>query len=395
MKKIKIAHIITKLELGGAQQNTLYTAEHLPRDRYEVFLISGCGGILDEEAKIIPDTKIYFIPWLVREINPIYDFLALLRLLRLIRLLRPEIIHTHSSKAGILGRWAAYLYNSELKITKYRPQPIKIIHTFHGFGFNPYQKWINRKFLILIEYFTAKFTDKLIAVSEDNIKTGLGNKIGTREKYILIHSGIKISRYKDIRTDLERTKREFDLQLEEKVVTMIAPFKTQKAPLDFIRVAKYVKEKLPSVKFILVGDGELRTNLQSAIGNRQLEKDIILLGWQRNIPEIMQITDIFVLTSLWEGLPRTILEAMASGKPVVATAVDGNREIVKDGITGFLVPPKEPKMIAEKIVFLLNNSELRKKMGEEGRKTINDSFDIDQMVAQLNQLYQDIFHLTP
>jgi len=392
VKKIKVAHIITKLELGGAQQNTLYTVEHLPRDKYEVILISGCGGILDEEAKKIPQTKVYFIPELIREVNPFYDFLAFWRLFRLLRLLRPDIAHTHSSKAGIFGRWAAWLCNLEFRI-KNSEFRTKINHTFHGFGFNPYQKFPIREFFIFLEQFTALISTKLIAVSEENIKKGIGYFIGNKDKYVLIRSGIKIDQFRSsapLRV-LPEKKKELGIQPEEKVVTMIAPFKPQKAPLDFVRMAKYVKEKVPNVKFLLVGDGELRNNLEFGIRNLELKNEIILPGWRRDIPEILAITDIFVLTSLWEGLPRTILEAMASGKPVVATAVDGNREIVQDGLTGFLVSPKEPEKMAEKVIFLLRNPDLRKKMEEEGKKIIDTSFDIDHMVIQLDQLYQNLW----
>lgn len=395
MKKIKIVHIITKLELGGAQQNTLYTVEHLPRDKYEVILISGCGGILDEEAKKIPQTKIYFVPELVREVNPISDFLAFLRLLRLLRLLRPHIVHTHSSKAGILGRWAVWFNNLISHFTFHISHSIKIIHTFHGFGFNPYQKWLTRKFFILAEQLTTKITDKLIAVSEENIKKGINYSIGSKEKYVLIRSGIKINQFVEVRINPDEKKKELNIQPEEKVVTMIAPFKPQKAPLDFVEVAKLVTsyrlQVTSKVKFLLVGDGELRKSLESRVKSLGLKDKVLFLGWRKDIPEILAITDIFVLTSLWEGLPRTIIEAMSSGKPVVATAVDGNREIVKNGITGFLVPPKEPQKIAEKVIFLLTNQGIAQKMGDEGRKIINTSFDIDHMVNQLDQLYQSFF----
>ncbi|HCJ66686.1 MAG TPA: hypothetical protein DHV62_04995 [Elusimicrobia bacterium] len=396
MKKIKVAHIITKLELGGAQQNTLYTVEHLPRDKYEVILISGCGGILEEEAKKIPNTKVYFLPSLIREVNPICDLRAFFAIWRILCFERPDIVHTHSSKAGILARWAAWFARYSLPATRYP----KIIHTFHGFGFNLYQKWLTMKFFIFLEYITAKITDKLVAVSEENIKTGLENKIGTTEKYILIRSGIKISHFVEVRINPEEKKKELGIQPNNLVVTTIAPFKPQKDLSTFIEMAKIVIQSpsnliTKSPVFLIVGDGELRNNLQSAICNLQLEKEVILTGWRRDIPEIMRITDIFVLTGLWEGLPRTILEAMVSERPVVATAVDGNREIVKDGVTGFLVPPKEPQKMAEKVIFLLTNREIAKKMGGEGKKIIDTSFDIDQMVNQLDSLYQSFFLPAP
>mgnify|MGYP001099214476 CR=1 FL=1 len=234
MRKIRVAHIITKLELGGAQQNTLYTIEHLPRDKYEVILISGCGGILDEEAKTIPDIKLYFIPSLVREVNPFCDLCAFFALWRILRLLRPHIVHTHSSKAGILGRWAAWFSRYPISDIRY---PI-IIHTFHGFGFNPYQKFSIKEIFIFLEQITALISTKLIAVSEENIRKGTGYFIGSKEKYVLIRSGIKIAQYENVQVDPEKKKRELGIEPEEKVVTMVSPFKPQKAPFDFVQMAK-------------------------------------------------------------------------------------------------------------------------------------------------------------
>jgi len=370
MAKIKVVHIITLLELGGAQENTLYTCEHLDKNKFDVMLLCGKGGILDAQTKNI---RIYFVKELMREICPFYDLLAFIKIYKILKKEKPDIVHTHSSKAGIIGRWAAY----------YAKVPL-IIHTFHGFGFNDEQNYFVRKIYILAERLTAKITDKLVAVSYENISKGLKNKIGNELQYTMIRSGIKLQDYQ-IDIDFEKKKKEFGLK-NEHIVGMIACFKKQKAPLDFIKTAKSVCAEKPDAKFILVGDGVLRKRIEAEIKKLNLEKNVILTGWRKDTNEIIKIFDVFVLTSLWEGLPRVIVESMSAGIPVVATYIDGTKEIVQEGLTGFVVHPHETEKMAERILRLLNNPDLRKKFSQAAKKRVQE-FDIDLMVRQQEKLY--------
>ncbi|MEW6558416.1 MAG: glycosyltransferase family 4 protein [Elusimicrobiota bacterium] len=385
MAKIKVAHIITLLELGGAQENTLYTCEHLDKNKFDVILICGKGGFLDNKTQNI---KTYFVNELIREICPVYDFIAFVKIYKIIKKEKPDIVHTHSSKAGILARWAAWLNNLILHYTLHITHYTKIIHTFHGFGFHDYQNYFVRKVFIFVERLTSKITDKLIAVSNENISKGLKNKIGIEQKYTVIRSGIKLNNYQ-IDIEIEKKKKEFGITTEN-VVGMVACFKPQKAPLDFVKVARLVCNEKPDTKFILVGDGVLRNKIEIEIKKLQLEKNFILTGWRQDVNEFMKIFDVFVLTSLWEGLPRTIVEAMASGKPVVATYIDGTKEIVQEGLTGFFVQPHETEKMAERILRLLNNSDLGKKFSEEAKKRVQE-FDIDLMVSQQQSLYLSLY----
>jgi len=370
MAKIKVVHIITLLELGGAQENTLYTCEHLDKNKFDVMLLCGKGGILDAQTKNI---RIYFVKELMREICPFYDLIAFIKIYKILKKEKPDIVHTHSSKAGIIGRWAAY----------YAKVPL-IIHTFHGFGFNDEQNYFVRKIYILAERLTAKITDKLVAVSYENISKGLKNKIGNELQYTMIRSGIKLQDYQ-IDIDFEKKKKEFGLK-NEHIVGMIACFKKQKAPLDFIKTAKSVCAEKPDAKFILVGDGVLRKRIEAEIKKLNLEKNVILTGWRKDTNEIIKIFDVFVLTSLWEGLPRVIVESMSAGIPVVATYIDGTKEIVQEGLTGFVVHPHETEKMAERILRLLNNPDLRKKFSQAAKKRVQE-FDIDLMVSQQEKLY--------
>lgn len=378
-KRIKVFHIITKLELGGAQQNTLYTVGHLDRSRFEPYLIANDEGILVEEARRIPDLKTYLIPEMIREINPLTDFKGY----QLIKAILHEninsgekaIVHTHSSKAGILGRWAA----------KAAGVPV-IIHSIHGYAFHDFQHPLVRQAYIALEKITAPVTTKFIAVSQKNIETGVKEGIFGRDRAVLIRSGIDIASFRDVQVDVVTKRQELGISGEAPLVGTVANFKPQKAPLDFVRVAERVHRQVPEAKFLYCGDGEMRGEVESLIRKLKLEETVILAGWRHDVPEILHCIDVFLLTSLWEGLPRVLPQAMSAGKPAVATAVDGSPEAVKDGENGYICEPRDVEGMAEKVVYLLKNPAIAREMGEKGRQRV-DEWDIDLMVRQQEELY--------
>lgn len=384
MQKIKVFHIITKLELGGAQQNTLFTVEHLNRTEFDVGLITNDKGELINESKKIPNLKTYYIPQFVREVSILKDLRTLYQLFKILKKEKPYIIHTHSSKAGILGRLAGKLSGVPI-----------IIHSIHGFGFTPLQNSLARNFFITLERLTTTITTHFIAVSEANIELGL--KLGiikNRNDVTLIRSGIDIAEFSNVKVDVKKKKSEIGILEDESVVGMVACFKPQKDVLTFISSAKIVSDSIPNVKFVIAGDGEERKKIERFIKELDLEEKVILLGWRRDIPELMKIFDVFVLTSLWEGLPRVFLQAMASELPIVATSVDGAPEVVKDGINGFLLKPKDSKGIAEKVIYLLKNKNTAKEMGKKGASFLYDEFDIHKMVNKQEELYKKLIAKT-
>ncbi|OGF46438.1 MAG: hypothetical protein A2231_12750 [Candidatus Firestonebacteria bacterium RIFOXYA2_FULL_40_8] len=375
--KKNVLHIITKLELGGAQQNTLFTVKKHNREKYNVFLIAGTEGILVEDAKKIENLKTYFLPELKHEISLYYDLKCLFFLKKIFKNEKIDIVHTHSSKAGILGRFAA----------KMAGVPV-IIHTVHGFSFNDFQNIIKKNLYIFLERMTAKFTHKLIVVTKVDIEKGLNAGVGKKEQYAVIRSGFDLSEF-TVPRDLSIIRKEFNVIPGTKTVGMVACLKTQKNPGDFVRMSALVKQKHPGVKYFIVGDGEKRKEVEKLIEEFNLKNDIILTGWRKDVAEFIQLFDVVVLTSLWEGLPRVLPQAMCAKKPVVATAVDGSKEAVIDGSNGYLVPPKDYKAIAEKVSELLSDDALRKKMGENGYK-MADEWDQDRMVTDIEKLYVEL-----
>jgi glycosyltransferase involved in cell wall biosynthesis len=374
---IRVCHVITQLELGGAQQNTLYTVSHLDPARFEPSLVAGPGGPLDGEAASL-GVPVHFVPRLRRPIAPLDDAAALCALRRLIRNVRPHIVHTHSSKAGILGRWAARLAGVR-----------HIVHSIHGSGFHPGQGALARRTLVAAERLTGRLaTSAFVAVSRANLDAGVALGLFDPARVSLIRSGVRLA---DYHPPAPGRGAGFP-----PVVGMVACLKPQKAPLDFVAVAaRVVREMAPrEVRFALVGDGELRPEVEAAVRREGLSGRVRLEGWRRDVPELLRGFDVLLHTSRWEGLPRVFPEAMATGLPIVATRVDGAPEAIQDGLTGFLLDPGDVDGMARRVIELLRDEPLRRRLGEAARARV-EPWDIDEMVRRQERLYEALMTQGP
>lgn len=379
-KRIKVLQVITKLVVAGAQEHLMYLCDLLNKERYQVKVLSGTESRNESDMnKEFKKRKIQveLLPQLIREINPLQDLLAFTKMIAYMKKERFDIVHTNSSKAGILGRLAARLANVPV-----------IIHTAHGWAHHNQMSKFRRGFYITLEKMAEKFTHKIIAVSDLNIKKALADKIGNRSKYLTIRSGIDLTKFDRSAIDVEQEKRKLNIDPSDKVVGSIIRFSEQKAPADFIRMANEILKKNPQVRFLLVGDGPLSEQIRNLITHYGISEKVILTGIRKDIPELLAVMDVFALTSLWEGLPRVILQAMAMGLPVVATRVDGIPEAVKHGENGFLVPPKDFSAMAQRALQLLEYEDLAKKMGERGRKMVYPEFCVKNMVRKTEDLYE-------
>jgi glycosyltransferase involved in cell wall biosynthesis len=377
--RIGCVHIITKLELGGAQDNTLYSLKTLPPEKYNKILITGAGGIRDDEAKVSREYAAYFISPLRREINPLLDLISLWRIFRLLRRLRPHIVHTHSSKAGIVGRWAAY----------FARVPV-IIHTFHGFGFNDFQNPVKRWALITVERMTALITGSLIFVSRDNMNRAKSIRIGKTDRYTLIHSGIHRTNFPQ---NINAVRHEMGVREKDTVVFSISCLKPQKNVLDFARLAKRIRDRNSqcSVIFFVAGDGEERPIIERYVKENKLEDIFIMLGWRTDAVNILAASDIFVMTSLWEGLPRALLEAMAVGKPACVYAADGAKDVIEDGVNGYITPIYDVESLADRVERLVRSKALREEIGARAKNGMKQEYFIDTMVKTLDSHYTSFF----
>jgi glycosyltransferase involved in cell wall biosynthesis len=376
--KKKVFHVITKLELGGAQEVTLMILERLPRDLYQLALVTGPEGLLVERATNMADIRKFWLDSLVREVRPVKDLLSFLKLWSLFRRERPNVVHTHSSKAGILGRWAARLAGVPV-----------IFHTVHGFSFHDYQSPAVRGIYVWLERVTTKITTKTVVVSYANAEKGEKSGVFSRKDWILCRDAIPVSRF--LAAGKRRTKlADWGIDPQKVVVGMVACFKPQKSPVDFIDVAARVLQECKNVHFVMAGDGELRSAIENRIGEHGIAANVTLLGWQQDMPELYRNLDVVVLTSLWEGLPCVFSEAMASELPIVATNVDGAREAINDGENGYLHQPHDIEGMAHSVIELVRDEELRQKMGRRGKARVAE-FDIDTSVARLEEAYRECF----
>ena len=389
MTQTPVLHIITRLIVGGAQENTMLTADLLDPERWDVDVVSGPqtgpeGSLIEEaRARGVPLT---IEPNLVREVNPVKDLLALLALYRHIRRGRYAVVHTHSGKAGMLGRWAAWLARVPI-----------VIHTVHGWSHHERQHLLARRVFILLEQLTAPITDKLIVVSPRNTEKGLADGIGSPDKYVTIRSGIDLDRFRTPSRPRQAVRAELDVPQDAPVVGTVTRLSPQKAPLDFVKAVARLPSQRPNVHFVMVGDGPLRAEVEAEIRAQGLSERVHLTGLRRDVPDLMHSFDVFALSSLWEGLPRVLPQAMAAGLPIVATAVDGNAEAVNDDLNGFLTPPGDPQAFAEALLTLLEDPALAARMGQAGLDRV-DEFGARKMVRDIAALYEELLNqkgLTP
>lgn len=380
--KPKVLHIITRLILGGAQENTLFTVEGMDKDVYDVTLATGPAlgpeGSLVRRAKKA-DIDFVVIPEMRREVNPILDTVSLIKLYRLIKKERYDIVHTHSSKAGILGRLAAKIAGTKI-----------IIHTIHGLPFYKYQNRLLNLFYILLEKWAALFTDKIIVVADAMTEQSLAVNLAPPEKFITIHSGMEIEQFASLRLDVKQLKIKLGIPPEAPVVGKIARLSPLKGHEYLVEAARQIVDKVPQTRFLIVGDGILKATIIDSIEKAGLKDNFVFTGLvpPEKIPELIQAMDMLVHVSLREGLARTLPQALASAKPVISFDVDGAREVVINDKTGYLIKAEDTAALAEKTIYLLSNPDKVAQMGLAGQQLVREAFTVEKMVGDIEKVYQ-------
>jgi glycosyltransferase involved in cell wall biosynthesis len=379
---MRVVHIITRLILGGAQENTLLTCEGLLR-RYgdDVLLVTGPAvgpeGSLIERGRA-GGAPIEIVPQLRRAIHPWHDVFAYRRLRRIINRFRPDVVHTHSAKAGILGRAAA----AKLRVPA-------IVHTVHGAPFHPYQNAIDREFNRRCERWAACRCHALVSVSDAMTELLVAAGVAPRAKFVTIHSGLEVEPLLAADSQRQRVRRELGFRDDQIVVGKVARLFHLKGHEYLLRAAPAIVAARPDVRFLLVGDGILRKQLESEVARAGLSDHFLFLRLvpPERIPELIAAMDIVVHTSLREGLARVLPQALIVGRPVISYDIDGAREVVLDGQTGLLLPPRSVEPLAEAILRLAAEAPLRARMGAEGRRLFTDAFRQERMVDELRNLY--------
>ena len=382
----KIIHIITRLDMGGSAQNTLLTCHQLAW-KYEMVLVHGLSqesNMTDPEREAVEEqiesarvkgVKIVAVPSLVRRISPASDILTLYDLVRIIQKEKPDIVHTHTSKAGILGRLAA-------KITKVP----YIVHTPHGHVFCGHFGPLLSRIFIWIEKLFSFFTDRMITLTEGEKKDYIKLCQCPAEKLFKIHSGVDIEKFKQRPVSAVEKKRSLGLAQNGLVVGFIGWLLPIKGPMHLLKAMEDVLRDYNDTVLVFTGKGDLDVDLRTAALKTTANGRVNFLGWRNDIDEIMPIFDIFVLPSLNEGMGRVLVEAMAAGKPVVASNVGGIPDLVQNDINGLLVPPGDEKALSASIKQLINDPEKAKLMGQRGKELCNQ-FSVKSMVEKIDTLY--------
>lgn len=374
-RPLRVLLMVTRLELGGAQQVVLDTAAGLDRRSFEVGLAWGPGEILDDRARHIDGLRRFEVDSLVRPVAPPTDVRATRALRSVIRDFRPDVVHTHSSKAGVLGRLAAHLEGGTA-----------VVHTIHGWGFTPLQAVPLRAAFYAVEQLASRWTDHFIAVSRVNRRLGIELGLFDASRCTVIRAGIEIDRFRHA-VDDGRTRQRLELPDGAPIVVQVGNFKPQKAPLDFVSMAARVASDRPDVRFVMVGDGPLRAEAEALARALGVDTRLRFAGWWDDVPGLLAASTLAVLSSRHEGLPCAVVEALAAGVPVVATAVDGVPEVVHNGRNGLLVPPGNVPALAAAVGRLLADDELRLRFAAAAPRDLAE-FDRDTMVRQQEDLYR-------
>ena len=382
---MKILHVITRLMLGGAQENTLLCCEDLIRVHGdEVLLVTGPSGI--HEGDLLPRARaggvpLEMVPQLQRQIRPLADAVAYRKVKKIIGRFRPDVVHTHSAKAGILGRAAA----TALRV------PV-VVHTVHGAPFHPYQSALARNVFRLCERWAAPRCHAFISVADAMTDLMVEAGVAEREKFTTIYSGMEVEPLLESHKHRVATRERFGYGPEHIVVGKIARLFHLKGHEYIIEAARRVVEREPRVRFLFVGSGILRSQLETQIEAAGLGDYFQFAGLvpREEIPAMISAMDIVVHASLREGLARVLPQALLAAKPAVSYDIDGAREVVINNVTGVLLPPKSTGELADAIVRLAADPELRARLGEEGRRRFAETFRHEFMTARIRELYAEL-----
>jgi glycosyltransferase involved in cell wall biosynthesis len=368
-RRARVLHIITHLDNGGAQANTLLSVAGLDRGRYSVDL--ACGpGVLQAEASALAD-RLIVLPYFRRSLYSLGDLRVAVALWRLIG--EYDIVHTHGSKAGVIGRLAARM----------RRVPV-VLHTVHGFPVHDYMPRLQRQLLLTLERVAARCADRIICVCQSNTAEALSLGVARPEQLRVVVSGVPSELVRSGSGDAIRA--ELGIPADAPVVGTITRLMEQKAPVDFVAAARRLVATHPKVHVVMVGDGPLHDQVAAAAaGIPRLH----LLGFRADVPDVLAMLDVVAFSSLWEGLGRALTEAVLAGKPVIATAVNGVPDLVVDGETGYLTTPGRPDELADRILEVLARPDRGAAMGAAGASRITGRYDVDEMIAGLDHVYQE------
>jgi len=379
------------MDMGGSAQNTLLTCIGLS-DRYELILVYGLSResrMTETERQTVErklaearnkGVKCFPLPHLIRRIDPFQDFRAFIALYKLMRKEQPDIVHTHSSKAGLLGRWAAWITGVPF-----------IVHTPHGHVFFGHFGPVLSRIFLLAEKITALITNCMIALTEGEKNDYVEFSIIQPASINIIHSGVDIGRYKNTQVNIEKKKVSLGLKPNNLVVGTVGWLLPIKGPMILLKALSRIWQDRSDVELVYVGKGDLEWDLKQQAIKMGVSEQVKFLGWRDDVHEIIPVFDLFVLPSLNEGMGRVLVEAMAAGKPVVGSNVGGIPDLIKNGQNGFLFESGDISGLSAVIEKLLLDKNMRHVMGKRGQSIAQD-FSEAKMVEKIDALYASLLN---
>ena len=372
MEKIRICQMIDRPSLGGGQTALLLLAGNLDPQRFEVLVCSSGEGPLVEEVR---SRGLVHVPV---PMGKAFDFRTVKLISAALEKNNVQILHTHGGIAGFYGRWAAHQNRTPV-----------IVHTLHGIHYLHYRNPFLKRLYIVLERLFSRFTDGLILVSQADLGSARKHRLAPEGKMFVVRNGIDRTSFFDS-VGIQKKRLELGLEPAQPVVGTIARLDRPKGLIYLLRAAPEIFRAFSDARILIVGDGPLRKKLKNKASGAGLADKLLFLGERKDAVELLAIFDIFVLPSLWEGLPFVLIEAAALRKPIVATSVDGVTEVIEDGKTGVLVPPKDPQALAQAIIRLLRDKDAASRLAAGAANVIPPRFPLRRMVEQTQNLYLEL-----
>ena len=389
MSKKKILYLITQSELGGAQKYVADLVKNL-KDKFEISVAFGEQGEKGELTEILKSLiiKQYVIKNLKRKINYKQDLLAILEIKKIIKKIKPDIVHLNSSKVSILGSIATFLNN----ISPFRKK-VRVVYTAHGWVFTEPLPKKEKKLYTKIERFTARWKNKIICVSEFDHQIALKESIAPEKKLITIHNGIEqinLLPKEEAKEKLIQLNSKFEIRNSKLLIGSIGNLYQTKGYDYLIKAIKILVDRGMDLKLIIIGSGPKKIDLKNWIDQLYLNKNVFLTGRIKNGSELLPAFDLYVCSSVKEGLSYTIIEAMSAGLPIIATKVGGNSELISDKKEGVLIKSQSEEEIARAIIKFYNNPQEHKQMGDSAREKFTQKFSLEKMVEKTKNIYNSL-----
>lgn len=379
-ERVRIAYLITRLNVGGPAMHILLLAGRLDPERFDAVIVAGAPGPREGEMTSLPGLlrapRIVRVPGLGRRVAPLDDLRAFVGLLRILRRERPDIVHTHMAKAGALGRIAARLLGTRV-----------VIHTFHGNVLSGYFGPLLSRAFLMAERALARLSDAIVALSPGQGAELRARAIAAEPRLVLVPLGIELRPFLEARVGALRA--ELRVRPDVPLVGIVARLVPIKGVDLFLGAAELVARTRPAARFVVVGDGDDRVALERRASEGELAGRVTFLGWRHDLPALYADLDVVVLSSRNEGTPTSIMEAMAAGRAIVATAVGGVPDLLPPG-TGLLVPPEDVAALAAAIYRMLESPPEREMLGRAARARVVENHDVGALVGRMTELYKTL-----